>query len=73
MSRGNVVYGFMMGTCNVILLVECIREFATHKGDDLEKFHLASLVSVGVAFGKWHFRIIAGEKSRFTLTWSNSG
>ncbi|UOH83449.1 hypothetical protein LQV05_006179 [Cryptococcus neoformans] len=47
---GNVVYGFMMGTCNVILLVECIREFATHKGDDLEKFHLASLVSVGVAF-----------------------
>ncbi|AFR97068.2 cation diffusion facilitator [Cryptococcus neoformans C23] len=29
---------------------ECIREFATHKGDDLEKFHLASLVSVGVAF-----------------------
>lgn len=46
---------------------------ATHKGDDLEKFHLASLVSVGVAFGKWHFRIIAGEESRFTLTWSNSG
>nr|KIR47387.1 cation diffusion facilitator [Cryptococcus bacillisporus CA1280] len=47
---GNIVYGFMMGTCNVILLVECITEFATHKDGDLTKLHLASLISVGVAF-----------------------
>lgn len=46
------MYGFMMGTCNVILLVECITEFATHKDGDLTKLHLASLISVGVAFGK---------------------
>ncbi|XAO24501.1 hypothetical protein I312_103302 [Cryptococcus bacillisporus CA1280] len=40
-----------MGGVNVILVVESIQEFVTHTGDDLNKFHLASIVSVAVAFG----------------------
>lgn len=41
-----------MGTCNVILLVECITEFATHKDGDLTELHLTSLISIGVAFDR---------------------
>lgn len=46
------MYGFKMGTCNVILLVECITEFATHKDGDLTELHLTSLISIGVAFDR---------------------
>lgn len=42
-----------MGGVNVILVVESIQEFVTHTGDDLNKFHLASIVSVAVAFGTY--------------------
>lgn len=73
MFRGNVVYGFMMGICNVIFFVECIREFVIYKGDDFEKFYFVFLVLVGVVFGKWYFCIIVGEKSCFILIWFNSG
>lgn len=48
---GNIVYGSIMGGVNVILVVESIQEFVTHTGNDLNKFHLASIVSVAVAFG----------------------
>ncbi|KGB76876.2 cation diffusion facilitator 1 [Cryptococcus deuterogattii R265] len=48
---GNIIYGSIMGGVNVILVVESIQEFVTHTGDDLNKFHLASIVSVAVAFG----------------------
>ncbi|ADV23950.1 cation diffusion facilitator 1 [Cryptococcus gattii Ru294] len=50
-SDGNIIYGSIMGGVNVILVVESIQEFVTHTGDDLNKFHLASIVSVAVAFG----------------------
>lgn len=60
---GNVVYGFIMGGVNVILIVssrqrddadvQCfsIQEFVTHKGDELNDFHVPSIVAVAVAFG----------------------
>lgn len=50
---GNIVYGSIMGGVNVILVVESIQEFVTHTGNDLNKFHLASIVSVAVAFGTY--------------------
>ncbi|TYJ57935.1 hypothetical protein B9479_001290 [Cryptococcus floricola] len=48
---GNIVYGSIMGGVNVILIVEAIQEFVTHKGSDLKTFHLASIIAVAVAFG----------------------
>ncbi|WRT70197.1 uncharacterized protein IL334_007191 [Kwoniella shivajii] len=50
-SRFETIYGSIMGGVNVILIVMSIQEFVTHKGDDLQNFHLASIISVGVAFG----------------------
>ncbi|OCF77336.1 cation diffusion facilitator 1 [Kwoniella mangroviensis CBS 8886] len=44
------VYGSIMGGVNVILIVMSIQEFVTHKGDDLQNFHLPSIISVCVAF-----------------------
>nr|XP_019010359.1 cation diffusion facilitator 1 [Kwoniella pini CBS 10737]OCF49140.1 cation diffusion facilitator 1 [Kwoniella pini CBS 10737] len=44
------VYGSIMGGVNVILIVLSIQEFVTHKGDDLQKFHLPSIIAVAVAF-----------------------
>ncbi|WVO18531.1 hypothetical protein L204_106250 [Cryptococcus depauperatus] len=49
-SDGNIVYGFIMGGVNVILIVMSIQEFVTHKGEDVNKFHLPSIISVCVAF-----------------------
>ncbi|ODN94777.1 cation diffusion facilitator 1 [Cryptococcus wingfieldii CBS 7118] len=50
-SDGNIVYGSIMGGVNVILIVQAIQEFVTHKGSDLKTFHLASIIAVAVAFG----------------------
>ncbi|KAK8853245.1 hypothetical protein IAR55_003947 [Kwoniella newhampshirensis] len=49
-SRFETMYGSIMGGVNVILVVEAIQEFVTHKGDDLKEFHLASIIAVAVAF-----------------------
>ncbi|KAJ2930014.1 hypothetical protein H1R20_g7067, partial [Candolleomyces eurysporus] len=46
---GNVIYGFLMGTVNLIVVIESIRSLATKEGDALEKFHLPSIISVGIA------------------------
>jgi len=48
---GNIVYGGIMAAVNLILIVEAVQEFVTHKGDDLKTFHLASILAVAVAFG----------------------
>ncbi|WWC72045.1 uncharacterized protein I206_106005 [Kwoniella pini CBS 10737] len=49
-SRFETMYGSIMGGVNVILIVLSIQEFVTHKGDDLQKFHLPSIIAVAVAF-----------------------
>lgn len=49
---GNCVYAFLMGAVSIILVVESIRDIATHSADeDTNKLHIPSLVAVGVAFG----------------------
>lgn len=52
-TSGNIIYGSIMGGVNVILVVESIQEFVTHTGDDLNEFHLASIIAVAVAFGTY--------------------
>ncbi|KAL7410780.1 hypothetical protein BDY24DRAFT_343675 [Mrakia frigida] len=48
---GNVVYAFLMGAVNMILIVESIRTIVTHNGEEeTTKLNWPSLVAVGIAF-----------------------
>ncbi|KDN52511.1 hypothetical protein K437DRAFT_254095 [Tilletiaria anomala UBC 951] len=49
-SIGNIVYAFLMGSVSLILIVESLRDIATHKSGGLNDFFLPSLIAVGVAF-----------------------
>ncbi|EMD42243.1 hypothetical protein CERSUDRAFT_102600 [Gelatoporia subvermispora B] len=49
---GNIVYGFLMGSVNLVVIVESVRTIVTHKsGDDTNDFHIPSLIAVGAALG----------------------
>ncbi|KAF2728596.1 hypothetical protein EJ04DRAFT_91549 [Polyplosphaeria fusca] len=50
-TAGNISFCFIMITVSVVLIVESIREFATHKKtDNTNHFHLESVLAVCVAF-----------------------
>lgn len=46
---GNVVYGFLMGSVNLVVIVESARSLITKNNDDLKEFHLPSIIAVGAA------------------------
>ncbi|TEB04486.1 cation efflux protein, partial [Coprinellus micaceus] len=46
---GNVVYGFLMGTVNLIVVVQSIQNLITKEGDELKKFHLPSIIVVAIS------------------------
>ncbi|KAJ3521776.1 hypothetical protein NMY22_g12174 [Coprinellus aureogranulatus] len=46
---GNIIYGFLMGTVNLVVVVESISTIVQKEGDELGKFHLPSIISVAVA------------------------
>ncbi|KAI0271463.1 CDF-like metal transporter [Gloeopeniophorella convolvens] len=48
---GNVVYGFLMGSVNLVVIVESARALITHKDKDVNDFHIPSVVAVGAALG----------------------
>lgn len=48
---GNIVYAFIMMAVNLILIVEAIKQFATHGGEDTKEFHLVPLICVCIAWG----------------------
>ncbi|KAI0286855.1 CDF-like metal transporter [Russula aff. rugulosa BPL654] len=48
---GNVVYGFLMGSANLVIIVESGRDLLKHNAKDLNKFHIPSVVAVGAALG----------------------
>lgn len=48
---GNVIYGFLMGSVNFIVIIESARDLITHKNQDLNNFHVPSVVAVGAALG----------------------
>lgn len=48
---GNVVYGFLMASVNFIVIIESARDLVTHKNQDLNDFHIPSIVAVGAALG----------------------
>jgi len=46
---GNVIYGFLMGSVNFIVIIESARDLISHKNSDLNEFHIPSVVAVGAA------------------------
>jgi len=48
---GNVIYGFLMGSVNFIVIIESARDLITHKNKDLNEFHILSIVAVSAALG----------------------
>lgn len=49
---GNIVYGFLMGSVNLVVIVESFRTLITHNSDeDVNSLHVPSLISVGAALG----------------------
>ncbi|KZT71030.1 hypothetical protein DAEQUDRAFT_724785 [Daedalea quercina L-15889] len=47
---GNIVYGAMMSSVNLVVLIESVQEFIKHS-DTEDKFHIPSLIAVGAALG----------------------
>jgi divalent metal cation (Fe/Co/Zn/Cd) transporter len=50
-NAGNIFFCFMMITVSVVIIVESIREVATHKSGDINAFFLPSVIAVCIAFG----------------------
>ncbi|PPQ79903.1 hypothetical protein CVT25_002959 [Psilocybe cyanescens] len=46
---GNIVYGFLMGSVNLVVIVESIRSLITKEGNELAPFHLPSIIAVSAA------------------------
>ncbi|KAF9486406.1 CDF-like metal transporter [Pholiota conissans] len=46
---GNIVYGFLMGSVNLIVIVESARTLISKEGDALAPFHLPSIIAVAAA------------------------
>ena len=50
---GNIVFSFIMMSVSLILIVESIRDIASHggnEGDGLTDFHVPAIVAVSIAF-----------------------
>ncbi|KAK7435519.1 hypothetical protein VKT23_019641 [Stygiomarasmius scandens] len=46
---GNIVYGSLMSAVNLVVIVESVRTLVAHSGDDLQAFHLPSIIAVAAA------------------------
>ncbi|OCB87108.1 CDF manganese transporter [Sanghuangporus baumii] len=46
---GNIVYGFLMASVNLVVIVESMRSIIDHGSEELNEFHLPSLIAVGAA------------------------
>jgi len=49
---GNIIYGFLMSSVNLVVIVESVQTIITHdSSSDTDKFHIPSIVAVGAALG----------------------
>jgi len=46
---GNIVYGSLMASVSLVVIVESLRSIITKEGDGLQAFHLPSIIAVAVA------------------------
>jgi divalent metal cation (Fe/Co/Zn/Cd) transporter len=49
-TAGNICFCALMITVSVVIIVESIREVASHKGSELNAFSLPSVIAVSIAF-----------------------
>ncbi|KAF2276791.1 cation diffusion facilitator 1 [Westerdykella ornata] len=49
-TAGNIFFCFLMITVSVVIIVESIRELATHIGGEVNGFYLPSVIAVCIAF-----------------------
>jgi divalent metal cation (Fe/Co/Zn/Cd) transporter len=49
---GNIIFSFIMISVSLVLIVESVRDLATHgsQDDDTTTFHVPAVVAVSVAF-----------------------
>ncbi|KAF8825367.1 hypothetical protein HHX47_DHR7000663 [Lentinula edodes] len=53
---GNIVYGFLMGAVNLVVMVESVRDLVTHNSNsDTNTFHLPSIIAVAAALGEFDY------------------
>ncbi|KAK0495182.1 CDF-like metal transporter [Armillaria luteobubalina] len=48
---GNIVYGSLMASVNLIVVVESVRSLVSKEDDQLKDFHLPSIIAVAAALG----------------------
>jgi len=48
---GNIVYGFLMGSVNLVIIVESARSIITHGDSETNTFHIAAVAAVAAALG----------------------
>ncbi|GAV99853.1 cdf-like metal transporter [Lentinula edodes] len=46
---GNIVYGFLMSSVNLVVIVESVRDLVTHTSGSVKNFHLPSILAVASA------------------------
>ncbi|EIM91371.1 CDF-like metal transporter [Stereum hirsutum FP-91666 SS1] len=46
---GNVIYGFLMGSVNLVVIVESARDLISHGGGETNELHVPSLIAVAAA------------------------
>ncbi|KAJ4472429.1 CDF-like metal transporter [Lentinula edodes] len=46
---GNIVYGFLMSSVNLVVIVESVRDLVTHTNGSVKNFHLPSILAVASA------------------------
>ncbi|KAE9409304.1 hypothetical protein BT96DRAFT_962426 [Gymnopus androsaceus JB14] len=46
---GNIVYGFLMSSVNLVVIVESVRDLVTHTNGTVKHFHLPSILAVASA------------------------
>ncbi|KAI1262148.1 cation efflux family-domain-containing protein [Xylariaceae sp. FL1019] len=48
---GNITFCFILASVSILLIAFSVQNLVTHKGDELLRFHLPSVIAVAVAFG----------------------
>jgi len=49
LTIGNIAFGTLLGSANVVVVVEALRNIVSHNGDETNSFHLPSILSVAAA------------------------
>lgn len=54
MTVADILTTLRMGSVNLVVIVESTRSLITKEGDELQAFHLPSIIAVGSALGEDH-------------------